>query len=143
MDELLTGRENMHMIGNLFQYLEEAEQLSDYVVILNDGHIAAEGTVHELKRLLPGGSVVLSFGRDEYSKAASLLHDKQAVMNEESRKITVLTDGSVDELTSLLILMKNAGIPVKSATQKEPTLEDVFLTRIGVNTEGYANGTYS
>ncbi len=112
------------------QYLEEAEQLSDYIVILNDGHIAASGTVHELKSLLPGSSVTLSFERQEYERAVSLLKDMQTAMNEESRTITVLTGGSVSEITELLIMIKNAGIQIRSFTQKEPSLEDVFLSQI-------------
>lgn len=35
------------------QYLEEAEQLADRIAILNEGHIIANGTLDELKELLP------------------------------------------------------------------------------------------
>lgn len=35
------------------QYLEEAEQLADKIAILNDGKIIANGTLAELKKLLP------------------------------------------------------------------------------------------
>ncbi len=39
------------------QYLEEAEQLADQIVILNDGEIIADGTLAELKKLLPPAKV--------------------------------------------------------------------------------------
>jgi ABC-2 type transport system ATP-binding protein len=35
------------------QYLDEAERLADRIAILNDGHIIVEGTLAELKALLP------------------------------------------------------------------------------------------
>lgn len=37
------------------QYLNEAEQLADKIAILNDGKIIANGTLSELKKLLPPG----------------------------------------------------------------------------------------
>ncbi|KXP01097.1 ABC transporter ATP-binding protein [Tsukamurella pseudospumae] len=39
------------------QYLEEAEQLADRIAILRDGRIVANGTLAELKRLLPAAKV--------------------------------------------------------------------------------------
>jgi ABC-2 type transport system ATP-binding protein len=39
------------------QYLEEAEQLADQIVILHQGRIIANGTLAELKRLLPPATV--------------------------------------------------------------------------------------
>ncbi|WP_238220952.1 ABC transporter ATP-binding protein [Tsukamurella pulmonis] len=39
------------------QYLEEAEQLADRIAILREGRIIANGTLAELKRLLPAAKV--------------------------------------------------------------------------------------
>ncbi|MGZ9827391.1 ABC transporter ATP-binding protein [Tsukamurella ocularis] len=39
------------------QYLEEAEQLADRIAILRDGRIIANGTLAELKRMLPAAKV--------------------------------------------------------------------------------------
>ena len=39
------------------QYLEEAEQLADRIAILHEGRIIANGTLAELKRLLPPAKV--------------------------------------------------------------------------------------
>ena len=39
------------------QYLDEAEHLADRIAILHQGHIIADGTLAELKRLLPAARV--------------------------------------------------------------------------------------
>ena len=39
------------------QYLDEAEQLADRIAILHQGRIIANGTLAELKRLLPPAEV--------------------------------------------------------------------------------------
>ena len=39
------------------QYLDEAEQLADRIAILHQGRIIANGTLAELKRLLPPATV--------------------------------------------------------------------------------------
>jgi ABC-2 type transport system ATP-binding protein len=39
------------------QHLDEAEQLADRIAILHDGRIIANGTLAELKRLLPPATV--------------------------------------------------------------------------------------
>jgi ABC-2 type transport system ATP-binding protein len=39
------------------QYLDEAEQLADRIAILHEGRIIRNGTLSELKRLLPPAAV--------------------------------------------------------------------------------------
>lgn len=116
------------------QYLEEAEQLADRVVILNGGRVTASGSVAELKGLLPGGAVELSFEPAAYAKAALLLTGLPTTENKEQLALTVMTDGSVGALTQLLLLFKDQDIPVCSVRQKEPSLEEVFLSQI--NSDG-------
>jgi ABC-2 type transport system ATP-binding protein len=41
--------------------LYEADQLADQIAILHEGNIVAEGTVAELKKLLPQGHIELGF----------------------------------------------------------------------------------
>ncbi|SFB15808.1 ABC-2 type transport system ATP-binding protein [Lentibacillus halodurans] len=114
------------------QYLEEADYLADQISILNQGEIVAEGTSQDLKKLLPQGHIELGFHHEEEVGAAfSLLKEFNPSINQESHKIVLTTDGSIKQMTDMLNRLDQAGIPVAELTQKQPTLEDVFLTIIG------------
>lgn len=81
------------------QYLEEAEYLADYIAILHDGKIIAEGTPKYLKEIMPERGVRLNF------------------------------DSEIKANAAIKLLMEN-GISADSIEQNLPSLEDVFLTLI-------------
>jgi len=120
------------------QYLEEAEALANYIAILHEGEIAAEGTPGDLKEMLPSGMIKLTFsGGDTLNKARlELTGYRVANFDEATTSISVLTEGTVDELTTILIKLKEAGIEVLKFEQLTPTLEDAFFAIIGYEKEG-------
>ncbi|WP_163581058.1 ATP-binding cassette domain-containing protein [Gracilibacillus saliphilus] len=114
------------------QYLEEADHLADYIAILNQGEIVAEGTSQDLKKLLPEGHIELGFNQEREVRAAfDVLHDFHPTIHLENRKLVITMDGSIKQMTNMLNRLEQAGISVSQLTQKQPTLEDVFLTIIG------------
>ncbi len=78
------------------QYLDEAEQLADRIAILHEGRIIANGTLAELKRLLPPAKV-------EYV-------EKQPILEDVFLAIVGATDGDRGAHTDL----------ASAATSKEP-----------------------
>lgn len=117
------------------QYLEEAEQLADHVAILHEGRIKAEGTVAQLKGLLPGGSVVLTFEKTHYDAAERVLKNYTYIKNDAEYSYVVLTDGDTKTLTSILLSFHDSGIPPKDISLRQPSLEDVFLSQIHAKKE--------
>lgn len=116
------------------QYLEEAEQLADYIAILNDGVIAAEGTVDELKKLLPSGVIAFTFyNESDMQRASGLLKEYDIQVNRELQVLSVSTNDGIEQLRDILTALQNSDISVSRFEQKLPTLEDVFLTLIGEN----------
>lgn len=119
------------------QYLEEAEQLADYISILHDGIIVAEGTPDELKRKLSQEMIELTFYNvRELKRACKLLKNYQIKYNKEMLAIYIITDSSVKQLADILNLLNSANISLACFTQKLPTLEDVFLKLIEENEGG-------
>ena len=53
------------------QYLEEADELADTIAVLHQGRIVASGTASELKKLVPGGLIELTFHDEETRDAAA------------------------------------------------------------------------
>ena len=118
------------------QYLEEADQLADKIAILNAGEIVAEGTAHELKKLLPHGQVELKF-QNEHSLAAAikLLHSHKVTPNDSTLSLLISTDGTVGQLTRILTVLEHASIEVTEFAQKAPSLDDVFLKIVSEDKE--------
>lgn len=77
------------------QYLEEAEQLSDMIAILDQGRIIAQGTPDELKAYLPQGIMRLSFqnGKD-LEQAKSLLQDYRIHVVQDKHAASEIADCS-------------------------------------------------
>jgi ABC-2 type transport system ATP-binding protein len=111
------------------QQLEEADHLANHIAILNKGKIVAEGTPTELKKLLPSGHIELEFqSESELKKAAEILKDFKPAADEPNQTLTLITDGSIGQITDILNRLEGAEVNVSGFAQKLPTLEDVFLS---------------
>ena len=83
------------------QYLDEADELADRVVLLDQGRVVAQGTPDELKRLIPGGHARLHF-RDGAALGAAAALVPGATRDDETLVLQVPTDGTPTDLMGLL-----------------------------------------
>ena len=112
------------------QYLDEADQLADYVAVLDHGRIVAEGTPAELKRRIPGGHVQLQFAElDALRAAAGLIPN--AAPDDDQLILQVPGDGSVASLRRVLNELDDACIDVEHLSIHTPDLDDVFFAVTG------------
>ncbi|MFI9172597.1 ATP-binding cassette domain-containing protein [Streptomyces lincolnensis] len=125
--ELVTGGVTVFLTT---QYLEEADQLADWIAVLNDGKIAAEGTAEELKRLIPGGHIRLRFTDPAaYRAAAAALGE--AARDDDALTLQLPSDGSQRELRSILDWLDSTGVEADELTVHTPDLDDVFFALTG------------
>jgi ABC-2 type transport system ATP-binding protein len=112
------------------QYLEEADHLADRIALLDNGKLVAEGTAAELKRLIPGGHILLRFAdANGLELAARTLGD--VTRDDEALTLQVPSDGGVHALRALLDRLDDASIEVDELSVHTPDLDDVFLTLTG------------
>ena len=108
------------------QYLEEADQLSDRIAVLDHGRIVAEGSAEELKRQIPGGHIQLQFENlDELESAERVLG--VTWRDDESLSLQVPSDGGIPGLRALLDRLDDASVKVGRLSIHTPDLDDVFF----------------
>ena len=112
------------------QYLEEADQLASQMALLDHGRLIAEGSAAELKRLVPGGHVVVRLA-DAGGIAAALAVLSAGAADYDALTVQVPSDGSIAALRSLLARLDESGIEIAELSVHTPDLDDVFLTLTG------------
>ncbi|MCF4140756.1 ATP-binding cassette domain-containing protein [Streptomyces sp. Tue 6430] len=112
------------------QYLEEADQLADQVVVLDQGRLVAQGTPEELKRQVPGTHVRLRFADlDELDAAARVLAG--ATRDDQELILRMPSDGQSRSLRALLDRLDEHDINAQEFSVHTPDLDDVFLALTG------------
>ena len=112
------------------QYLEEADELADYVAVLDHGRIVAEGTPAELKRRIPGGHIQLQFAAPGALRAAAGLIPN-ATPDDDQLIMQVPGDCSIASLRRVLNELDDARITVEHLSIHTPDLDDVFFAVTG------------
>ncbi len=112
-------------------YLDEAEELADYVYILVEGIVEAEGTVAELITKHGGG-----MGNVRLRVASREVRDQLAhELMEWSAKIDgdhlIIPLGSKVTLSSIFKVLESHDVMVEDVLIQRPDLEDVFLNLTG------------
>ena len=115
------------------QYLEEADRLSDHIVIIDRGRVVARGTPRELKQQLDRDVLEIHLAsEDDLSKALALVGAAPDVVSDPAgNEIHVpIGDGAGTSL-EILRRLDDADIEIADFQLRRPTLDDVFLTLTG------------
>ena len=120
------------------QYLEEADQLADNIVVIDHGRIIAQGTPLQLKQQAGNASLVVTVSHAADLPAARELLARTGVevhVDVGARQLTAAADGIAD-LTRVAGWLQQSAIEVDDIGLSRPSLDDVFLSLTGHRAEG-------
>jgi len=117
-------------------YMDEADQLSDVIYIMDRGKIIARGDSDTLKGSLGRDMVYLETTDDAMARTKLEAMEQVNTVNDTTRGLGVSLN--VDGATFLPNLMRNLetdGIELSSISMKQPSLDDVFIYYTGKGLE--------
>jgi len=116
------------------QYLEEADQLADEIVVIDRGHVIAKGTSDSLKKDVGGERLEISVPIEQLGEVRRIVERiTQSSASEDVgvHKISVAAPGGTATLIETLRELDTAGIHPLDIALKRPSLDDVFLALTG------------
>ncbi|MEP1124803.1 MAG: ATP-binding cassette domain-containing protein [Ilumatobacter sp.] len=130
------------------QYLEEADQLADEIVVIDAGRGIARGTADELKSQVGGERLELVVADEaDVDQARQLLarHAPSGAAADVEVKTSTRTllcpiSSGIDTLAAVISDLRSESIAVSDIGLRRPTLDDVFLTLTGHGTVNGASG---
>jgi ABC-2 type transport system ATP-binding protein len=125
------------------QYLEEADQLADDIVVIDHGREIAHGTSDQLKIQVGGERIEVSVTEAADVAIAREVLTPIAVgeiqVDERSRALTAPISGGATVLTQALRDLDARGVVIQDVGLRRPTLDDVFLSLTGHVAEAAAS----
>ena len=117
-------------------YLEEADALSDRILVMDGGLIVADDTPEALKARIAGDVVTLSFdaaSTEDLQRGAAAVHRVVDVRDLVigKREIAVTVDVGATAVGPLLKAVEAEGLAPSGVVVARPSLDDVFLTLTG------------
>lgn len=113
------------------QYMEEADNLADNIVVIDGGKVIAEGTADTLKSKIGSDRLEITIGKRSSLDKAKTAVGRGAEVDEGRRVVSIASKGGVKTLKDTLQKLESAHIDVESVSLHRPTLDDVFLTLTG------------
>ncbi|HEX9864642.1 MAG TPA: ATP-binding cassette domain-containing protein [Acidimicrobiia bacterium] len=117
------------------QYLEEADQLANDIIVIDHGREIAHGTSDQLKTQVGGERIEVILAEVTQVGTAHEVLTRFSVgevhIDERTRGLTAPISGGATTLTQALRDLDARGIVVQDVGLRRPTLDDVFLTLTG------------
>lgn len=114
------------------QYLEEADQLADQIVVIDGGKVIAEGTAKELKSKVGKDRLELTLTTaSDLTAALQIFGEEVLSSNEKEYSVTVAIEDTNVDVRRILDKLSKQHITIASLTVHKPTLDDVFLSLTG------------
>jgi ABC-2 type transport system ATP-binding protein len=115
------------------QYLEEADQLADDIVVIDHGLVIAHGTSEVLKDAIGGDRIEVTVIDDARvgDAVAAIRGVSNGDVSVDGRMISAPVSGGSTVLVEAVRALDVQGIEVADLALRRPTLDDVFLSLTG------------
>jgi ABC-2 type transport system ATP-binding protein len=135
LDTVKTLNEQGMTVLYTTHYMEEAEELSDRVGIIDHGELIALGTQEELNRKV-GENDTLILHIDEHQNGQELAESARKIPGVLKADVTdhtvaVIAPEAEQIMAPFITMANDLGIKIRSVDIKEPNLEAVFLNLTG------------
>jgi ABC-2 type transport system ATP-binding protein len=114
------------------QYLDEADQLADRIVVIDGGKVIAEGTAKQLKSKVGNDRLELTFASEKALTAAQAALGEDVVsVDVKEYSVTIAINDTNEDVKKALDILSTKKIELVSMAVHKPTLDDVFLSLTG------------
>jgi ABC-2 type transport system ATP-binding protein len=121
------------------QYLEEADQLAEEIVVIDHGRVIAQGTSDTLKDQVGGDrlEVVVEDPAqvDEAAQALRAVATGEVAVNRADHRVVAPVVGGSLTLVDAVRALDSAHVAIADVALRRPTLDDVFLSLTGHTAE--------
>ena len=116
-------------------YLDEADSHAERVLVIDHGEIIANDTAANLKATLAGDRITVTVDGSDLAAASAVVASRgnDLTASNGSREVTIAGrfEQGTRTLPWLLRELDHAGVEVRAADVRVPTLDDVFLSLTG------------
>lgn len=136
-NKILEGIEELKQRGATIiytsHYMEEVEQLADYVVIIDKGQEIAKGTKQELKAMIKKCELITVEAADIKEADLQKIRSLENIYNVEydGTVLKVEAGSGKHNVVDIIDILSKGGYSMEKIFSEQPTLNDVFLELTG------------
>ena len=115
------------------QYLDEADQLANRIVVIDHGRVIAEGTPHELKTAIGAATLHIRLANGKDSAEAMRIIQTVLMVKASTPEPALISAPIADpeRVTDILLALRETDIHLAGVSVQESTLDEVFLAVTG------------